>query len=169
MKNPLVRLRRLFALAGVGVAAAVAAPADAAAQLPDNLPEEVSEYRLTEANLQKFIRATRNLEALEEQDIEVDNPLEGRDPEDVDFDEIVAAMDEHPQVSAALRDAGMDGREFFTFVFAMMQAMFGSIAVEIGGEEALDDMEDGVLKENIRFIIAHRDELEALGRDDDEG
>lgn len=166
MTKTFAALRRLFTVAGVAIAGAAALPHGAAAQF-DGFPEEVSSYRLTVDGLHKFVQATANLEALDENE-DWENPLENVDPDDLDFDQMVAAMDSHPQVRAALRDAGMDSREFFTFVISMMQAMFGSIAVQMGGDDALAEMEDGVLKDNIRFVIDHRDELEALGGGDDE-
>jgi hypothetical protein len=161
---------RVLALAGLSLAAVAADVSTAAAQ-PGQGMEAIQQmfrdpalvnYRLTSENLDKFVRATNALKALEGEDIDLEDRLEMDNPEDVDLGRIAAAFDSEPRIKSAINGAGMTSRDYVTFLFSMMQAMFASIAVQMGGEEALNDMPNGVLKDNVRFFIEHQDEFEAL-------
>jgi hypothetical protein len=164
---------RMLALAGLSLAAVAADVSSAAAQ-PGQGMEAIQQmfrdpalqtYRLTSANLDKFIAATTALKALEDEDIDIEDRLDMDDPEDVDLNEIAAAFDSEPRIKGAINSAGMTSRDYVTFLFSMMQAMFGSVMVQMGGEQALNDMPNGVLKDNIRFFTANQARFEAL--DDD--
>jgi hypothetical protein len=168
---------RIFAIVGLSLAA-VAADASVAAAQPNMgaLGEmfddpALASYRLTSANLTKFLAATQALNALDGENFDIEDRFENTEPEDLDIGEIAAAFDSEPRIKGAINGAGMSSREYVTFLFSMLQAMFGSIAVQLGGEEALADMPNGVLKQNIQFFMEHQDEFEALdmGGDDDEG
>ena len=158
-------VRRALLLSAPALLAVVANVPAAAAQAP-TFPPEVASYRMTAANLSKFISATQALKELEDENIDFEERLEMEDPEDLDVDRIAAVFDGEPRVRSAIRGAGLTSREYVTFLFAMMQAMFGSIAVQMGGEQALDDMPNGVLKDNIRFFLANQAAFQAL---DDDG
>ncbi|HEX6373607.1 MAG TPA: hypothetical protein VF006_32070 [Longimicrobium sp.] len=164
---------RMLALAGLSLAAVTADVSTAAAQ-PGQGMEAIQQmfsdpslrtYRLTSANLDKFIRATNALKALEDEDIDIEDHIDMDDPEDVDLNEIVAAFDSEPRIKGAINGAGMTSRDYVTFLFSMMQAMFGSVMVQMGGPQALADMPAGVLKDNIRFFTENQSAFEAL--DDD--
>jgi hypothetical protein len=163
---------RMLALAGLSLAAVTADVSTAAAQ-PEGMAAiqqmfrdpSLQTYRLTSANLDKFIRATNALKELEGEDIDLEDRLNMDDPEDVDMNEIAAAFDSEPRVKNAINGAGMSSRDYVTFLFSMMQAMFGSVMVQMGGEQALNDMPNGVLKDNIRFFTQNQAAFEAL--DDD--
>jgi hypothetical protein len=157
---------RVLALAGLSLAAVTADVSMAAAQ-PGQLPQmfndpAVTSYRLTTASLDKFVRATN---ALKELDIE--DRFESMDDEDVSVAEIAAALDSEPRIKNAINGAGMTSREYITFMLAMVQAALGSAMVQMGGEQALNDMPAGVLKDNIRFVTEHQEALEALDDDHD--
>ncbi len=122
----------------------------------------LASYRLTSANLAKFLAASQALNALEGENFDIEDRFEDADPEDLDIGEIAAAFDSEPRVKGAINGAGMSSREYVTFLFSMLQAMFGSLAVQLGGEEALADMPNGVLKQNIQFFLEHQDEFEEL-------
>ena len=160
---------RIFAIVGLSLAAVAAdAPAavaqnegmEALAEMFDD--PALANYRLTSANLTKFLAATQALEALEGEDFDLEDQFDMEDPESISLANIAAAFDSEPRIRGAINGAGMSSREYVTFLFSMMQAMFASIAVQMGGEEALDDMPNGVLKDNVRFFIEHQDEFEAL-------
>ncbi|MBW3571298.1 MAG: hypothetical protein KY467_09340 [Gemmatimonadetes bacterium] len=164
---------RVLALAGLSLAA-VAADVSAASAQPGEGMQAIQQmfndpalrtYRLTSANLDKFLAATNALKALEDEDIDIEDHIDMDDPEDIDIGEIAAAFDNEPRIKRAINSAGMTSRDYVTFLFAMMQAMFGSVMVQMGGEQALNDMPDGVLKENIRFFTANQARFEALGDD----
>lgn len=166
---------RLLALAGLSLAAVAADVSTAAAQ-PGGMEAmqqmfsdpAIANYRLTSANLDKFIRATNALKALEDENIDIEERLgDMDDPEDIDLGEIAAAFDSEPRIKNAINGAGMTSREYLTFMFAMIQAMFGSVMVQMGGEQALNDMPAGVLKDNIQFFTQNQAAFEALDDEDD--
>lgn len=168
---------RVLALAGLSLAAVAADVSTAAAQ-PGQGMEAIQQmfrdpalanYRLTSENLDKFVRATNALKALEGEDIDLEDRLDMDDPEDVDLGRIAAAFDSEPRIKGAINGAGMTSRDYVTFLFSMMQAMFGSMMVQMGGDQALNDMAPGALKDNIRFFTENQAAFEALDMDDDEG
>lgn len=161
---------RIFAIVGLSLAA-VAADASSAAAQPGALGQmfndpALANYRLTSANLTKFLAATQALEALEGEEFDLEDQFDTDDPENLNITDIAAAFDSEPRIKGAINGAGLSSREFVTFLFSMMQAMFGSIAVQMGGDQALDDMPNGVLKSNIQFFLANQEAFEGLGGDD---
>lgn len=164
---------RVLALAGLSLAAVAADVSTAAAQpgAPEAMQQmfrdpAIASYRLTSANLDKFIAATTALKELEDEDIDIEERLgDMDDAEDINLNDIAAAFDSEPRIKGAINRAGMSSREYVTFMFAMMQAMFGSIMVQMGGEQALNDMPAGVLKDNIRFFTQNQAAFEALGEE----
>ncbi len=155
-------LVRVLALAGLAV---LASAADAAAQpgaLFANMPE-VANYRMTDASLQKFVRATQALKALEnDESIDMRQQLDVDDPSELSVDRIAAAFDGEPRVRSAIEGAGMNSREYVTFLMSMVQTIMGSVMVQMGGEQALRHMPDSALKHNIQFFLQHRATFEAL-------
>ena len=153
---------RVFALAGLSLAA-VAADASSAAAQPEKLfTEEVSNYRLTSAGLQKFLQATQNLHAIEDESIDLEDRFGDMDEDDVDLGQIAAAFDSEPLVKNAINGAGLTSREYLTFMFSMIQTMFTATMLEMGGENALAEMENSVLKQNVQFFREHKAEFEAM-------
>lgn len=163
---------RVLAVAGLSLAAVAADVSTAAAQ-PGQLPQmfndpAVANYRLTTANLDKFVRATNALKQLEDEEFDFEDRFaDMEDAEDVSVAQIAAAIDSEPRIKNVINGAGMTSSEYITFMFAMVQAVFGSVMVQMGGDEALNGMPSGVLKDNIRFVTEHREALEALDMDDD--
>ena len=175
---PAVRVPRVFArmLAVAGLSlAAVAADASAAAAQPGGAEAvqqmfsdpAIASYRLTSANLTKFVAATNALKELEDENIDIEDRIDMDDPENLDLNRIAEVFDSEPRIKSAINGANMTSREYLTFMFAMIQAMFGSVMVQMGGDQALNDMPAGVLKDNIRFFLDNQAAFEAL--DDDEG
>lgn len=164
-----VRLPRVFArvlaVAGLSLAAVAADVSDAAAQPGAgqlfNDPA-IASYRLSSNSLTKFIRATQALQAMENEEFDIEDRFDMDDPENLNVADIAAAFDSEPRIKGAINGAGLTSREYVTFMFAMIQAMVGSVAVQMGGEQALNDLPNGVLKDNIRFFIANQDAFEAL-------
>jgi hypothetical protein len=165
---------RALAIAGLSFAA-VAADAPAAVAQPNEGMEALAQmfddpalanYRLNSATLTKFIAATQALQAIEDDDFDLEDQFDMENPESISLSNIAAAFDSEPRVKGAINGAGLSSREYVTFLFSMMQAMFASIAVQMGGEEALNDMPNGPLKDNVRFFMEHQEEFEALS---DEG
>src|SRR5688572_28656739 len=112
-------VRRALLLSAPALLAVVAIVPAAAAQAP-TFPPEVACYRMTTANLGKFIEAIQALKALEdEENIDFEEQLEMEDPEDLDVERIAAVFDGEPRVRSAIRGAGLTSREYVTFLFAM--------------------------------------------------
>jgi hypothetical protein len=167
---------RMLAVAGLSLAAVTADVSSAAAQPGQGMQgmqamsqmfrdPALQNYRLTRENLDKFVRATNALKALEGEDIDLEDRLHMDDPSDVDLGEIAAAFDSEPRIKTAINGAGMSSRDYVTFLFATMQTMFGFAMVQMGGPQALNDMAPGALKDNIQFFTANQSAFEAL--DDD--
>lgn len=162
---------RVLALAGLSLAAVAADVSSAAAQPGGEGMEAIqrmfsdpalANYRLTSANLDKFISATNALKELEGEEFDIEDHVDMDDPEQINLGEIAAAFDSEPRVKNAINGAGMTSREYVTFLFSTMQAMFASMMVQMGGEQALAGMPGGVLKENIQFFTQNHAAFEAL-------
>jgi hypothetical protein len=159
---------RILAIAGLSLAAVAAdAPAAAAQQGPEVLQQMFSDpalanYRLTSANLTRFLAATQALHAMEGEDFDLEDQFDGDNPENINITRIAEAFDSEPRIKGAINAAGMSSRDYVTFLFSTMQAMFGSLMVQMGGENALAEMPAGVLKQNIQFFMEHQEEFEAL-------
>jgi hypothetical protein len=158
---------RVLALAGLSLAFAAAGAPAAAAQMGEmqgmfaSMPE-LANYRLTAPALEKFVAATNALKALEDEDIDLDEHLEIDDPAELSIDQIASAFDSEPRIRQAITGAGMSTREYVTFMMSMLQTIMGSVMVQMGGEEALEDMPAGVLKDNIRFFLDNQEAFESL-------
>jgi hypothetical protein len=165
---------RVLALAGLSLAAVTADVSQAAAQPGAGgqlfTDPAITSYRLTSATLDKFLTATNALKQLDEEgeEFDLEDRIDMDDPENIDLNEIAAAFDDEPRIKGAINGAGLTSREYVTFLFAMIQAMFGSVMVQMGGEQALNDMPAGVVKDNIQFFLANQEAFEALGEDEDE-
>ncbi|HEX2081592.1 MAG TPA: hypothetical protein VHG08_28065 [Longimicrobium sp.] len=163
---------RVLALAGLSLAAVAADVSQAAAQPGAGgqlfTDPAITSYRLTSATLDKFVNATNALKELEDEDIDIEDRIDMDDPENLDLNEIAAAFDSEPRIKSAINGAGLSSREYVTFLFAMIQAMFGSVMVQMGGEQALNDMPAGVMKDNIQFFLANQEAFEALDDGEDE-
>jgi hypothetical protein len=163
---------RMLAVAGLSLAAVAADAPTAAAQGPEmealtQLFDDpaLTNYRLTSANLTRFIAATQALNGLDGEDFDLEDQFDMENPESISLNNIATAFESEPRIRGAINGAGMSSRDYVTFLFSMMQAMFASIAVQMGGDEALNDMPNGVLKDNVRFFMEHQEEFEALDED----
>lgn len=165
---------RMLALAGLSLAAVAADTSSAAAQpgMGGQLFSDpaIANYRLTAATMTKFITATNALKELEDGDFEarIEDQIDMDDPESIDLNQIATLFDSEPEIKGAINGAGLSSREYVTFMFAMLQAMFGSVMVQMGGEDALADMPAGVMKDNIQFFLANQEAFEALDDGGDE-
>lgn len=159
---------RILAVAGLSLAAVAAgAPSASAQEGPEMLRQMLNDpalanYRLTSANLTRFVAATQALHALEDEGIELRDRFDSDDSEDMNITAIADAFDGEPRVRDAINSAGMSTRDYVTFLVSTMQAMFGSLMVQIGGDDALANMPAGVLKENIEFFLENQDAFDAL-------
>lgn len=162
---------RMLALAGLSLAAVAADVSTAAAQPGEGMEAiqqmfsdpALQNYRLTSGNLDKFLRATTALKALEDEDIDIEDRLDLDDPENINIGEIAAAFDSEPRIKSAINGAGMTSNEYVTFLLSTMQAMFASMMVQMSGDQALAGFPAGsALKANIEFFTANQAAFEAL-------
>lgn len=159
---------RFAAVAALSVAAAAAhAPAAAAQQGPEVIQRMFSDpalatYRLTSANLDKFVAATQALQSLEGEHFDIEDQFESQDPQSISITRIAAAFEGEPRIKRAINGAGMTTRDYVTFLFSTLQAMMGSMMVQMGGDQALAGMPAGVQKQNIQFFMANQDAFEEI-------
>lgn len=165
---------RVLVLAGLSLAAVAADVSVAAAQPGEGLEAmqrmfsdpALRDYRLSTENLDKFVRATNALKTLEDEDIDIEDHVNMDDPEKLNVGVIAAAFDNEPRIKSAINSAGMTSRDYVTFLFAMMQAMFASVVMQMGGEQALANFSSSsTLKANIEFFNANQEAFQALNDD----
>lgn len=151
-------VRPLIALAAL--AAAAASPVAAQDFLSGGIYDapEVREYRLTLEGLERYAQATHAVEAA---DLEIeDDAIE--DDADITFAQVLAVFESDSAARAAVEGAGMSSSEYLAFTFSLMRAMFGSLLFEFGGEEALAELDDPILADNIRFLVTNKDAIDAF-------
>jgi hypothetical protein len=145
----------LAAVVGVGGAKT------AQAQASDNADvAEINRYRLTEAKLDKFVQATRNLAEAARQHPELAKE-EKNDNNNKTLTQMAALYDKHPPIKRAITSAGMTSREYITFMFAMLQAGMASWASKQPGAKLPPD----ISRENIAFVDTHKEKLDALQKE----
>lgn len=163
--------RWLYGIALAVLAIVGLAPARAAAQDAD--AREVSAYRLTEATLAKFIRASRAMAAVattmrDTADDDEDDDGDEDDDDDTSIASITAFYDTTPAARRAITGAGLSTREFVVFTFALLQAGMGAWLVE---QQGWSKLPPDFARANVEFYQRHKallDSLTAELRQDDE-
>lgn len=119
------------------------------AVLADADSREVGAYRLTDAGLQKYLQAVRNLSELGAHAPGTCDDEGADDGDDVtSIDAAVARIVATPGASKALQSAGMAPREFVVFSMSVLQAGLASWALEQPGGTLPPD----VRMENVNFF-----------------
>lgn len=146
-------------LAALVLAAASVSATDAAAQDFEDFDygPEVSRYVLTEDMLAKVTQAARNLKPLREPEAEF--ALSGAADAD-NLDAIVGVMESDSATAQAIRAAGLEPREFVTFLLAFMQGSVFLIAS--ASEEDAEPPATTALEKNVQFIVSHLEEVQEL-------
>jgi hypothetical protein len=153
---------RTVRLAAVAVVAALSlAPAlRAQGTAPKTADEKVIEnYRLNEANLARYIKASHNLALLAQQHPESFKDEDKTSDDNATLAQLAAKLDKHPGVKQAIASGGMTTQEFIVFGLATMQAGIGSYAVKQGGKLPPNVMA------NVAFYDSHRAQFEQLGKE----
>jgi hypothetical protein len=143
--------------------AASALPARARAQKTqaDADMEALKNYRLTEAAMAKYIKASQNLVTLVKSKPEWAKNIEKSQNDNASFADIAAFYDKIPPVRQALSSAGMSSREFVLFTFSMFQAGMGAWAMSQPGGK----LPEGTPAENVAFYKKHEAQLKKLGEE----
>ena len=157
-------LSRLVPLLAV-VAALAAAPAAAAAQPGGDDMATLTAYRLTEAKLDQFERASRAMIAAV-QDPAVRRQVEAIGDEDHDdptIADIAARIDRVPAMKRAITGAGMTTRDYVTFQLSLFQASMAVALLDTPG--AGSQLPEGTPPQNVAFARTHRQRIEAMTRE----
>lgn len=106
----------------------------------------------TDAERERIDALAEEIERLEES-----AGSDGDNPESIS--EMARRMDASPELSAALRSAGLTSREYATATFALLQAGLAHGLMKTG---KVNQPPDGVSKHNLDFMREHEAEIEAL-------
>jgi hypothetical protein len=139
---------------------ALAVPGAAMAQgTADRDAKEVSSYRLTDAGLAKFEKATSNLGALPPDAMGKcsDDDSSG---DSTSLDQVAAKLNAHPAARSAIESAGMTTREYAVFSLAVFQAGMASWGLNQPGGK----LPPGVSMDNVNFYRQHEAALNKLGQ-----
>jgi hypothetical protein len=158
-------LTRHFALFACALCVLALGPTASHAQnAGDTDKREIAAYKLTDAGLDKYVQATRNLKGVKINDCD-----EGSDSPSIN--EAVAMMDAAPNAKAAVQSAGMTTREYIVFTFSLIANRLAVWAMDQPGGK----LPPGVSLANVDFLRAHAADMEKLGEElggatcDDEG
>ncbi len=145
----------LAAVLSAGAARPLAAQADDAATL--------AAYRLTEAKLGQFVRATRAVVAAAK------NPamqaemkaLGEQDDDDAEsIADVAAKLERIPTFRRAVASSGMTMRDYVTFQFALFQAAFAQAMLEQYPDKA--KLPEGISQANVDFVRTHKAQIEQI-------
>jgi len=129
------------------------------AVLADADSREISAYRLTDAGLQKYLQAFRNLSELESQTPGACDDEAADDGDDVtSIDAAVAKLVATPGASKALQSAGIPPREFVVFSMSVLQAGLAAWALDQPG----GTLPPEVHMENVNFFRRNQSAMEKV-------
>lgn len=130
------------------------------ATLADADAREVSAYRLTDAGLQKYRQAVRNVAEIQGQAPGACGDEDDDEGENVtSIDAAVAKLVSTPGVIEALRSAGMPPREFVVFSMSVLQAGLAAWALEQPGGKLPPE----VNMANVNFYRKNQAAMQQLG------
>ncbi len=158
----------LLAVASVGAAACSpkdSAPADqatTAAQGSGDDLADVASYKLSMDKVDKFFAAQRNM-ALKAKDM---SPAQ---QEEVSMDgsgsmaDMAKQIESSPEWSAAIREAGLEPREYVTLTMSMLQSAMAASVLKMRPNDDQDSLvrEMKASMDNVRFIQEHEAEITA--------
>ena len=131
-----------------GVLVALVAAEASFAGGADRDSKEIDSYVLTDAALAKYAQATKNLKAHEK-----DLPSKCDDDKDTNsLDDVVARVNAIPPAKAAITSTGLTTREYFVFMFSLLQNGLAAWALDQPGGK----LPPGVSMANVNFIRAHQ-------------
>lgn len=119
--------------------------------------KEVSAYKLTDAALAKYQKATTSLASIPAQPGECSDSADASNGESLD--QQVAKMNANPAVRSAIQSAGMTTREYVLFSWSMFQAGMQAWALTQPGAKP----QPGVSTDNVAFYRKHEAALKQLG------
>ncbi|MGH7520642.1 MAG: hypothetical protein ACREMI_05145 [Gemmatimonadales bacterium] len=159
-------MRWRWVVLALAAALFAAAPGRAAAQNADS--REIAAYRLTEATLAKYLRASGALAAVPKP-ASADADDDAEDADDPSIAQIAAKYDSIPAARRAISAAGLTTREYVVFTFALFQAGMGAWVVE---QQGWSKLPPDVARANVEFYQRHKAQIDSVtaelkNRDDD--
>jgi hypothetical protein len=122
----------------------------------DTAIREIDQFQLTSQRLQQWTAAKRGLDALHATNPEIEERMKTQTPPKT-VDEAGKRFEAEPQMNAALKQAGMSGKDFLLTSIALQQAMKGFQLKSLG---KLDESKvPPVIMGNINFVGSHMPEL----------
>jgi hypothetical protein len=133
-----------------------AAPAPQPTAEDAKVVSDALEFRLTEGNLDKFMKAGNSLAYLRARDAQVRGYLESiGGSREKDDDSALERLEGHAQISQAITDAGISVRDYYTMSLAIASA-----------RRFIDNPDAApptpTLRENAKFLRDHRQHLAHL-------
>ena len=144
-------IHRITATALVGAVLLFTGPRVACAQ--DKDVAEVQRYVLSDAALNKYTQATKNLASLPG-----GNCSDDEASENPSIDQMAAKLAAVPGAQAAMQSAGMSVREYVVFSMSLLQNGLAAWAVDQPGGK----LPPGISKANVDFVKKHGAELKKL-------
>src|SRR5262245_19846657 len=160
MRRPLVML-----LVIASIAARLASPMAAQAPIDVN---DLADYRLTEEVFKQFVQASRRIAQITSQDtVFTFEPLFTKDvalsgDAAAEASGLVARLDNHAGLTAALAAAKLTSREYSKFAIALVGAHLAHNFVKAG---VLQRVPSGAPTINVEFVKAHESEVTAVLED----
>jgi hypothetical protein len=133
-----------------------AAPAPQPTAEDAKVVRDALEFKLTEDNFNKFIKAGNSLAFLRARDAQVRGYLESiGGSREKDDDAALERLEAHPQISKAITDAGLSVRDYYTMAIAIASAhRFVDNPAAAPPTPTLSD--------NAKFLRDHRERLAQL-------
>ena len=131
----------------------------AAAQSPAaaQMLAEVERYRLNMSDMQKYVQANRNLNALDKRDAKVEAATRFRAD---GLDEIERKLSSTPQTLGALRNAGLTPHQYMVISAVVLVVSLADLMSEEDAAAMLKEAR--IHPDNLTFLRANRAALNAL-------
>jgi len=149
---------KLLLIAAVAMTAAWAAPQPKAAREPSPDQREITNFRLTTDNFNKYSNATAAMLKLTQSDAVLRKQME-EEQKGKTLDQGAAALGSHPSISATLHGAGLSPREYLV----MTGAVIGStMAVGMKKQGMIKEIPPSISPENAAFVEQNYEKVTAL-------
>lgn len=126
--------------------------------------KEVSSFKLDMKFVQNLSAATYEVKTYEDAHPDTTPKIEGDPRDDTDtLDRRVARISKMPDVLTILKKHGLTAYDYVVGSVALLQASGGAMMVQARGDDAWPELQArGINTDNVRFYMAHQDEIEKL-------
>ena len=149
-------MARLRQLNQVGLDAAKVRDADPKYR---GMARKKQEYKALQEKADLTDAEQERLDLLEREISEADDGVDADDPNTKSLSDMARQIESNPQLSAALRKAGLPAREAAVMMLALFQAGFTAGMLESG---TIKQIPKTVNADNVKFFQANKAELESL-------